>query len=625
MNGTPRLLLNADFSINGRETIWKATVVSLRDMAKAAACVSEKALATDQVSDRASYGDGLSAVERFSALSDKPDTVDKFDKADVGGRRYRDLMPVHAPAPGEQYSFEVDLDACSGCKSCVAACHHLNGLELGESWRRVGTLLGGIGAPGPATRKQTVTSACHHCLEPACLKGCPVKAYEKDPITGIVKHLDDQCIGCRYCMFTCPYEVPQFSQRLGIVRKCDMCGDRLAAAEAPACVQACPSEAISIRTVAVEQVVAAAEAGQALPGIPDPTLTLPSTTYTSSRPLPADTLPADYHQPRQEDAHLPLVAMLVLTQVAVGLFAALQLGSALLGGAGGHDMSMTGVYDSATAVAVAIALLALSGSVLHLGRPFLAYRAMLGLRTSWLSREIALFSTFLALAMSCVLIGWLLAPDNASNYTIGGVLASVVDTVREAAPSLQRWQVGLGWAGAGIGLLAVYSSVMVYAATGRACWRGSITGGLFFATSALGGAAGLSAVLAWHRWWNGGTATPTLSWLCIAAAACMATKLAGEGYLLTAVRHRLRTPLRRRAELLLGPARGLATVRFAAGLLGVLLFAGVAAVMAQIAVDAAAVLITVAVACAAVLLGELLERHIFFIAAAAPRMPGELP
>ena len=52
-------------------------------------------------------------------------------------------------------------------------------------------------------------------------------AYDKDPITGIVSHLDDQCIGCSYCIFTCPYEVPKFSSSRGIVRKCDLCQGRL--------------------------------------------------------------------------------------------------------------------------------------------------------------------------------------------------------------------------------------------------------------------------------------------------------------------------------------------------------------------------------------------------------------
>ena len=91
------------------------------------------------------------------------------------------------------------------------------------------------------------------------MKGCPVGAYKKDSVTGIVKHLDDQCIGCQYCIFTCPYDVPQYSKSRGIVRKCDMCADRLSEDEAPACMQACPTEAISIRVVDTSAAIADAQ------------------------------------------------------------------------------------------------------------------------------------------------------------------------------------------------------------------------------------------------------------------------------------------------------------------------------------------------------------------------------
>ena len=99
-------------------------------------------------------------------------------------------------------------------------------------WREVGLLIGGTETL--PVIPQHVTSACHHCLDPACPEPpCPVDAYEKDARTGIVKHLDDQCIGCQYCTFTCPYDAPKFHVGKGIVRKCDMCSDRLVAGEAP--------------------------------------------------------------------------------------------------------------------------------------------------------------------------------------------------------------------------------------------------------------------------------------------------------------------------------------------------------------------------------------------------------
>ncbi len=73
----------------------------------------------------------LSAVERFAQFHEDAD-------APLQGRYYSALMPARPPGPGQQYAFEVDLDRCSGCKACVAACHNLNGLDEGESWREVG-------------------------------------------------------------------------------------------------------------------------------------------------------------------------------------------------------------------------------------------------------------------------------------------------------------------------------------------------------------------------------------------------------------------------------------------------------------------------------------------------------
>lgn len=76
----------------------------------------------------------LSAVERFAQLHEGVHQP-------LQGRYYSALMPALAPGPGEQYAFEVDLDRCSGCKACVAACHNLNGLDEGEAWREVGLVL----------------------------------------------------------------------------------------------------------------------------------------------------------------------------------------------------------------------------------------------------------------------------------------------------------------------------------------------------------------------------------------------------------------------------------------------------------------------------------------------------
>ncbi len=97
--------------------------------------------------------------------------------------------------------------------------------------------------------------SCNHCIDPECLRGCPTNSYIKLD-NGIIFHDDYVCIGCQYCTWNCPYEVPVFNPNRGIVTKCHMCVDKLEAGQTPACVQACPGGAIEIETVNVEQWVA---------------------------------------------------------------------------------------------------------------------------------------------------------------------------------------------------------------------------------------------------------------------------------------------------------------------------------------------------------------------------------
>lgn len=405
------------------------------------------------------HGDGsptTGSLSRFLAellaeqrVLDTP--VSRFSKAhdtqmrDGAGVHYSELIPLTKPVAGEQYAFEVDLDSCTGCKACVAGCHSLNGLDEDETWRDVGLLVGGDAAH---PFQQTITTACHHCADPACLNGCPVLAYEKDPVTGIVRHLDDQCIGCQYCVLKCPYDVPKYSERLGIVRKCDMCHGRLAVGEAPACVQACPTQAISIVKVPVSRGNRhpMAQTSDFLPCSPDPAITQPTTRYLSSKPFPPSLRRADAHALPVQCAHTPLAAMLVLTQLGV----ALQVAS----GAAVSEFSATSVATTGYALFVA----GMIASIAHLGQPFRAWRVLLNLRRSWLSREALAFSLVIAVA--------------------SGHLAALWD-ILAISPLLANASLLI------TGATAIICSAMIYVDTHRQFWSPAATFGKFLSTAAI--------------------------------------------------------------------------------------------------------------------------------------------
>jgi len=533
--------------------------------------------------------------------------VDEFSRAHTLGElldhtsTYRSLLPATPPGPGQQYAFEVDLDHCSGCKACVAACHTLNGLDEQETWRDVGLLVGGTSS---LPVLQHVTTACHHCLEPACLIGCPVNAYEKDPTTGIVKHLDDQCIGCQYCTLACPYEAPKYHRGKGIVRKCDMCSSRLAVGEAPACVQACPHQAISIRVVDQRQVIEDAETAPFLPATPDPQITLPTTTFKTRKTLPRNLLPADYFRVNPQHAHVPLVVMLVLTQLSVGAFVVGLILDALL-----EPAQAAAIRPLHAASALAFGLLALGASTLHLGRPLYAFRAVLGLRHSWLSREIVALGVFAVLACA---------------------YAAAVFLTRRQDWEQVPWLSWLGGSVAIVGAIGIFCSAMIYIFTGRECWSFMRVVVRFTLTAAL-----LGVALVWLSIRTRSVLAPSHTLrlliqahggqLCGALIALATAKLLFDAAIFRHLLARRMTPLKRSSLLMLGDLGNVTLARYAAGLLGGIVLPMI--LTQAIGGDASPgglvrFVVLTGMMFVAALAGELLERYLFFAACAAPRMPG---
>jgi anaerobic selenocysteine-containing dehydrogenase/Fe-S-cluster-containing dehydrogenase component len=201
-----------------------------------------------------------------------------------------DDAPAAEPAAQVSRSgFVLDLGRCVGCGACVLACRLENGWPADNPWRRV-LPLNLRRRPGGPTYFLSV--ACHHCEHPACVAACPSRAYEKLADGTVIRHAD-RCIGCRYCEMACPFGAPQYDAASGVVTKCDFCEHREArqkpgpttvrrasrvAALGPACVAACPTEALRALPAAGRD-----DARQVVPGFTDPAGCAPNLRFVAPR------------------------------------------------------------------------------------------------------------------------------------------------------------------------------------------------------------------------------------------------------------------------------------------------------------------------------------------------------
>lgn len=178
------------------------------------------------------------------------------------------------PSARGQIGFFVDSTRCINCKTCEIACKDFHDATVGRRFRRVRTLEGGA---FPNIFAFNISMSCNHCEEPECVKQCPAKAYTKRPLDGIVVHDPERCIGCRYCTLVCPYGAPQYDEREGHVRKCNLCVDELEMGRAPVCVTSCPLRAIEVGPLA--EIASRPGATASIPGFPNSNLTRPSSRY----------------------------------------------------------------------------------------------------------------------------------------------------------------------------------------------------------------------------------------------------------------------------------------------------------------------------------------------------------
>jgi Fe-S-cluster-containing dehydrogenase component len=152
----------------------------------------------------------------------------------------------------------VDTTLCAGCRACEAACSEANGLpppETDEQVVKLGrretgpeqfTVVNQAEVAGRDGAERFAKRQCMHCIEPGCASACPVRALDKTP-EGPVIYRGERCMGCRYCMVACPFEIPkyQYDQAIPLVRKCTFCAGRQAQGKKPACAEVCPTGALT--------------------------------------------------------------------------------------------------------------------------------------------------------------------------------------------------------------------------------------------------------------------------------------------------------------------------------------------------------------------------------------------
>lgn len=282
-------------------------------------------------------------------------------------------------------AFLFDANLCTGCQACELACTIENELDA-VSWRRVETF---NEARTPGIPMIHLSLACNHCEDPPCAAACPALAYTKDAATGLVRLDAEKCIGCKYCSWACPYDAPRFDDNHGVMTKCTFCEHRQREGLAPACVTQCPTGALGWGEL---EALPGEIEGLGMPTVePGPSIRFVpwrGGSVTDSLTLSEMSPETDIEAPPERPSKITLRSewpLVGFTLLAAGLVAAVT--AAAFGQLAPHLLAFL--------LPLALSFIL---SSLHLGRKERAWRAVLNLRRSWLSREIAAYGAFAGLA-----------------------------------------------------------------------------------------------------------------------------------------------------------------------------------------------------------------------------------
>jgi DMSO reductase iron-sulfur subunit len=334
-------------------------------------------------------------------------------------------------------SFLFDPNRCTGCGACRLACSIENQLEPERSWRRIDTF---NRTRYPGVPLYHLSLACNHCAEPACMFACPALAYSRDQDSGAVLLDEAKCIGCRYCAWACPYDAPVFEPPRGVMAKCTLCHHRLQEGLKPACASLCPTAALDFADVPE------AELENSIPGFPATDLgpRVRIEPLDESRRLPVMTAP-DVAEPYVALAEAPTTGVTLKSEWTLMLFT--LLGATLVAAVAA---TLTSAFSIKSIVFVDAAAVTMALGSFHLGKVSRAYRAVLNVKRSWLSREVVTMSSFFALAAAYL---WL-APGNRALGAVAALVgflgllcADQVYSVLRASRPAHKHSAGVLWTG----------------------------------------------------------------------------------------------------------------------------------------------------------------------------------
>ena len=290
--------------------------------------------------------------------------------------------------------FIFDLNKCVGCHACVVACQIENGKDQHQPWREISTF---NSFQHPKLPVFYYSLACNHCEDAPCLESCPALAYTKDESLNTIVHHADRCIGCKYCTWACPYDAPKYINSKGIVEKCTLCTNRLEEELKPACANLCPTGALDFQEIELQEqsrIPGFTEIG-VKPGIKIIELRKKSPPIKQSIVSEKEEklfTKLELNTPskvslRKEWALIPFTILVALLTafLSANVLGFIEVDPWLFMGAGA---------------------LALVLSSIHLGKKLKAWRSVLNIKNSWLSREILFYGLFMILS-----IVWFLFPE----------------------------------------------------------------------------------------------------------------------------------------------------------------------------------------------------------------------